>query len=755
VSDTSLVFDILARGGKEAAGEFLAVGAAAKKSNDQIAVSSRKMSLAVKESSEKAAKAQDAAKEAAKRLERGEISEAEAAEIAAKAQKAVERASIKAAEAELAAAKAADKVAENYKQLARSVELSAAAQQLAQLKASRSVKEHNALIRDLEARFGDLSKEGSGAFQMIETAGISSFSALESTGPLAVAGIAVGLATLPFLATAAAAGISLVLGGALTAVAIKSQLANKDVQNSFAGTEKYIADGMKEISSPFHQTLLSIASDGRMAFSSLEVSLSDAFQHMAPAVTGFSHQFAISLRELNPAIVSLGHSFSVVLTSFGSQLPTIMHNLAGAIKSISDAAAANPQAFTSLVTDVSELTRVIAYSIAQVIRYKDVISGFLGIFEGKAGSIQQIWKGIKGTSEGFVDFGNAALSASDAESKTGATTDHLKTSMDLAKLAAQQMTAAFDAASGKTLSEREALVQYRQSVTAMTQALKQNGQAHGFNTAKGAANEQALDGMATAAQKAAAAMKSDGKSAQDVSTFIEGARKRIIAAAEKMGYSSTKARSLANSLLGVTHAANTIPSGKHVNVTSNASAEARRINAMKSALDRLHNKTITITTYYREVEAAHHAYQAEHARRDGGIVALANGGMPHRRRFPVGGPVFGPGTSRSDSIPALLSNGEFVVNAAETAKNRALLEAINSGKLNTTGVLKSVRTTVRTPKPIGAVASASQTAGSPNGTIQLEWVGGNGGDELLKLLRKTIRLKFGGGSDSVQKALGS
>lgn len=44
-----------------------------------------------------------------------------------------------------------------------------------------------------------------------------------------------------------------------------------------------------------------------------------------------------------------------------------------------------------------------------------------------------------------------------------------------------------------------------------------------------------------------------------------------------------------------------------------------------------------------------------------------------------GGMVYGPGTATSDSIPTALSNGEFVVNARATARNRQLLEAINSG----------------------------------------------------------------------------
>lgn len=52
--------------------------------------------------------------------------------------------------------------------------------------------------------------------------------------------------------------------------------------------------------------------------------------------------------------------------------------------------------------------------------------------------------------------------------------------------------------------------------------------------------------------------------------------------------------------------------------------------------------------------------------------------------FPVlrragGGPVFGPGGPTDDRVPILASNGEFVVNALATARNRPLLEAINAG----------------------------------------------------------------------------
>jgi tape measure domain-containing protein len=47
--------------------------------------------------------------------------------------------------------------------------------------------------------------------------------------------------------------------------------------------------------------------------------------------------------------------------------------------------------------------------------------------------------------------------------------------------------------------------------------------------------------------------------------------------------------------------------------------------------------------------------------------------------YASGGYISGAGTSTSDSIPAMLSNGEYVINAASTKKFLPLLQAINSG----------------------------------------------------------------------------
>lgn len=61
-----------------------------------------------------------------------------------------------------------------------------------------------------------------------------------------------------------------------------------------------------------------------------------------------------------------------------------------------------------------------------------------------------------------------------------------------------------------------------------------------------------------------------------------------------------------------------------------------------------------------------------------GFSLTGTGGL-----FASGGYVSGSGTSTSDSIPAMLSNGEFVINANATKKWAPLLSAINSGKMPT------------------------------------------------------------------------
>jgi hypothetical protein len=91
----------------------------------------------------------------------------------------------------------------------------------------------------------------------------------------------------------------------------------------------------------------------------------------------------------------------------------------------------------------------------------------------------------------------------------------------------------------------------------------------------------------------------------------------------------------------------------------------------------------------------------------GGLLGFADGGF-----------VSGPGGPRTDSIPARLSNGEFVVNARATAEHRPLLDAINSDRVPRFadgGVVGNV------PAPAGGMVSnigGTTVAPTVNVTVQ-------------------------------------
>lgn len=79
--------------------------------------------------------------------------------------------------------------------------------------------------------------------------------------------------------------------------------------------------------------------------------------------------------------------------------------------------------------------------------------------------------------------------------------------------------------------------------------------------------------------------------------------------------------------------------------------------------------------------------------------------------FADGGMVSGAGGPRSDSIPAMLSNGEFVVNARSTARFRPMLEQINSPRALANGGLAG---TAQASEPTGQSGEPSVNVTSVN-----------------------------------------
>ncbi|MFF7067297.1 hypothetical protein [Streptomyces pseudovenezuelae] len=112
----------------------------------------------------------------------------------------------------------------------------------------------------------------------------------------------------------------------------------------------------------------------------------------------------------------------------------------------------------------------------------------------------------------------------------------------------------------------------------------------------------------------------------------------------------------------------------NVTVSAKTGAALTGIRNVAGAVAALRSKSITITTNKvtkfttqgtsSAVAPAHRDYAT------GGPIG-----------FPGGGPIRGPGTGTSDSIPIMASNGEYMINAKSTAKYRSLIEAINEDRL--------------------------------------------------------------------------
>jgi len=108
--------------------------------------------------------------------------------------------------------------------------------------------------------------------------------------------------------------------------------------------------------------------------------------------------------------------------------------------------------------------------------------------------------------------------------------------------------------------------------------------------------------------------------------------------------------------------------------------------------------------------------------------------------YAEGGHVAGPGGPTDDNVPAWLSNGEFVVNAKATKKHRAMLEAINSGRISrfATGGLVSPRLVSAPVAPMLAPRAQTSANDNANGTLNVHVYGANGDDHVKTLVKQGV-----------------
>lgn len=224
---------------------------------------------------------------------------------------------------------------------------------------------------------------------------------------------------------------------------------------------------------------------------------------------------------------------------------------------------------------------------------------------------------------------------------------------------------------------------FEAAIDAVTDSVKENGKSLDITTDKGRQNAATLDSIAQSTLNYAGALYQQTGSQDQATSALNSGRDSLIAALGQYGVTGHAAQDYANKILGtptdwstlfVNNASaaggpvseyqqklNALPAEKRTVVQANVAAAQSAIQGVINTLSNLNSKTITLTTNRVTVGTPDNTVGIFKNKASGGYIS-------------------GPGTGTSDSIPARLSNGEFVIRESSVRKyGTPMLNAINVG----------------------------------------------------------------------------
>jgi len=172
------------------------------------------------------------------------------------------------------------------------------------------------------------------------------------------------------------------------------------------------------------------------------------------------------------------------------------------------------------------------------------------------------------------------------------------------------------------LGQRDSMRELEASYDDATDSIKKNGRTLDIGSEKGRANQEALDGIASAAKAAAKAVADGGGSQSQVNKIMSTAAARFEATAVKMGMSRSAAHKLAGELLG-------IPKNTNANVNVNTGTASARLAALRAQL-------FSVRGLLADVNAGTYGHGLGVYKATGGIVGRAATGGIRSNRVMVG-----------------------------------------------------------------------------------------------------------------------
>lgn len=279
----------------------------------------------------------------------------------------------------------------------------------------------------------------------------------------------------------------------------------------------------------------------------------------------------------------------------------------------------------------------------------------------------------------------------ETEGATGATSEYAQAQADSAAEAKREAAALRESIEAMQKKRAEALraldaeLGYAQALLDAKKATKENKRTLDTTTQAGIDNMRVIEDLAGAWNAQDAATK-------NARGAYKQARADLVATAHDLGATWPEARRLARELLE-------IPTRVKTDVDADVNPAIAELQRVKTFLDNLKGKSIEVQVTRRLVEQT---------------------GLPKA----TGGYISGPGTATSDSIPAMLSNGEYVIKASAVSHYGAdFFHRANSMRLAGGGYVARSWSQRRTGSSAAAqVMQVSGTLDTPWGPAHVEGI---------------------------------
>ena len=288
--------------------------------------------------------------------------------------------------------------------------------------------------------------------------------------------------------------------------------------------------------------------------------------------------------------------------------------------------------------------------------------------------------------------------------------DQVTTALDAVTEAQDAYTDAVNKARTAVLTLRGDMRAYEAALDDAREALKENGRTLDIHTEAGRANQEALDQLAESAVAVAEGMRDAGKTEDEVASTLKKNKQTWIDQAVDMGMNEEKAKDLADQLFKIPEKVETktevVGTKEFKEAVQAAKEEIEKLppeaqsyigavdnteEGLKTAREKLTEwgeMSVSAKAKVKlEFEAQKLLDEAQRAIDNSRTAAFnrAKRGAPGNSSsgFASGGEVRGPGTTTSDSIPALLSNKEFVQSASATQYyGTGFMHALNQRRIS-------------------------------------------------------------------------